>query len=109
MYESRLEDYNHSIIKTESRLIKLKKSNQPKTEELYNGIEAFFTIKNVKKKYENILGGDGRSSAWSENKEGKVLEVTILEGVYLSEPQIKVLREYIEIKYNPEKMEVKHF
>lgn len=43
-------------------------------------------ITKSKKSYENILGGDGRSSPWSEQKIGRVVEIRLIKpNIYLSE------------------------
>ena len=77
----------------------LKNSVQPKTTDLYNGIENFFTIDINKGSYEYVLGGDGRSQPWSESRNGLVATIKINKGIYLNEEQIKVIKEYAKEVY----------
>lgn len=50
----------------------LSKLTQPTTDDFYANLptEKYYTAEFEEKKYEFILGGDGRSSAWSEWREG---------------------------------------
>lgn len=79
----------------------LSKLIQPTTDEFYANLptEKYYTAEFEEKKYEFILGGDGRSSAWSEWREGCVLVVKFKEGYYLTNELITVLTNYVKEKY----------
>tara|TARA_B110000211_G_scaffold73647_1_gene85688 strand:- start:1244 stop:1594 length:351 start_codon:yes stop_codon:yes gene_type:complete len=89
---------------SQDQLDNLKNCKQPKTEDLYKGIENYFTVKNEAGKYEFILGGDGRSSAWSEQRSGKISTITLNKGVYLNVLQEKIVVEYVKEKYKSDKV-----
>ena len=75
---------------------------QPTSEEFYENItsDKFYTTSLENKRYEYILGGDGRSSAWSEWRDGIVLTVKVRSEFYLSNELITVLTNYIKEKFN---------
>ena len=79
----------------------LSKLTQPTTDEFYADLptEKYYTADFEQKKYEYILGGDGRSSAWSEWREGSVLVVKVKEGYYLTNELILALTNYVKEKY----------
>jgi uncharacterized membrane-anchored protein len=79
----------------------LSKLTQPTTDEFYVNLptEKYYTAEFEEKKYEYILGGDGRSSAWSEWRDGIVLVVKVKEGYYLTNELITVLTNYVKEKY----------
>jgi len=79
----------------------LSKLTQPTTDEFYSNLpnEKYYSVEFEKKKYEFILGGDGRSSAWSEWREGNVLVVKVKEGYYITNELITVLTNYVKEKY----------
>ena len=85
----------------------LRNLKQPETSELFNGIDKYVELKtNLNAKYEFILGGDGRSRPWSEERVGKVITITIKEGVYLSYDQKDVVKSYAAT-LNPDHIIVK--
>jgi hypothetical protein len=84
--------------KNELERISLKK--QLDTIDLYNGIEKYFTHSIKREEYEHILGGDGRSSAWSEKRIGDVLKISINKDVFLSSDQIEIVENYLKLKYD---------
>lgn len=51
----------------------------------------------VFKSYEVIYGGDGRSSPWSSQAKGDVILIRISPRIYVSETNLKKLREYIRL------------
>lgn len=75
---------------------------QPTAEEFYENIttDKFYTTALENKKYEFILGGDGRSSAWSEWRDGVVLTVKVRSEYYLPNELIIVLTNYLKEKFN---------
>ena len=79
----------------------LSKLTQPTTDDFYANLptEKYYTAEFEEKKYEYILGGDGRSSAWSEWREGNVLVVKVKEGYYITNELITVLINYVKEKY----------
>jgi hypothetical protein len=79
----------------------LSKLIQPTTDEFYANLptEKYYTTEFEEKKYEYILGGDGRSSAWSEWRDGNVLVVKVKEGYYITNELITALTNYVKEKY----------
>jgi hypothetical protein len=79
----------------------LSKVTQPTTDDFYANLptEKYYTAEFEEKKYEFILGGDGRSSAWSEWREGCVLVVKVKEGYYFTNELIVALTNYVKEKY----------
>lgn len=76
---------------------------QPETSALYNGIEEFFTVEiNHNMEYEHILGGDGRSAPWSEQRTGKVAKIRINNDIWLNADQTKIILKYIEDLHQPD-------
>jgi hypothetical protein len=75
---------------------------QPTAEEFYENItsDKFYTTSLESKRYEYILGGDGRSSAWSEWRDGIVLTVKVRSEFYLPNELITALTNYIKEKFN---------
>ena len=75
---------------------------QPTAEEFYENIttDKFYTTCLESKRYEYILGGDGRSSAWSEWRDGIVLTVKVRSEFYLPNELITALTNYIKEKFN---------
>lgn len=65
----------------------------------YNNNTKVFTHKIVRKQYEFILGGDGRSSAWSEMRNGNVLVIKLSPNVYVSDSNKSKLKDYIRLAY----------
>lgn len=79
---------------------------QIKTTDLYNGIEKYITTTKREGIYQYILGGDGRSSPWSENRIGVIATIKINKGFYLNDEQKNVVKEYVKEKYKPDHIEV---
>jgi len=79
----------------------LSKLTQPTTDDFYANLptEKYYTTEFEEKKYEYILGGDGRSSAWSEWRVGNVLVVKVKEGYYITNELITALTNYVKEKY----------
>lgn len=79
----------------------LSKLTQPTTDDFYTNLptQKYYSAELEEKKYEYILGGDGRSSAWSEWREGCVLVVKVKEGYYLTNELITALTNYVKEKY----------
>lgn len=84
------------------KLEELSKMTQPTAEEFYENItsDKFYTVLLENKKYEYILGGDGRSSAWSEWRDGVVLTVKAKSEYYLANELITALTNYIKEKFD---------
>lgn len=84
------------------KLQELSKMTQPTAEEFYENITTnkFYTTILENKQYEYILGGDGRSSAWSEWRDGVVLTVRVRSEYYLPNELITALTNYIKEKFN---------
>lgn len=80
----------------------IKSSRQPKTTELYNGIEQFFSVEKQNGSYEYILGGDGRSQPWSETRKGIIATIKIKDGIYLNSEQKKLVKDYVKETHNPD-------
>jgi hypothetical protein len=85
----------------EEELQNLSKMTQPTTDDFYANLpnKKYYTADFEEKKYEYILGGDGRSSAWSEWREGVVLVVKIKDGYYLTNELLIALTEYLKEKH----------
>lgn len=59
--------------------------------------EKFFTYQIEKGSYENILGGDGRSRPWSEQKEGTICKVSLSPEYYFDQVHRQIIKTYIGI------------
>jgi hypothetical protein len=106
--EERIEEYTKKQKEAQGvvdfyqiHLDSLSKFTQPTTDDFYANLptEKYYTAEFEEKKYEYILGGDGRSSAWSEWREGYVLVVKIKEGYYLTNELITALTNYVKEKF----------
>lgn len=56
----------------------------------------FFKTESKEGKYEYILGGDGRSSPWSETRIGLVLNITLDNRFYISNSTREKFEEYLK-------------
>jgi hypothetical protein len=85
----------------ERKLNALTLMTQPTVEEFYQNIttDKYYSVIFENKKYEYILGGDGRSSAWSEWRDGVVLTVKVKKYYYLTDEFITALTKYVKEKY----------
>lgn len=94
-------NHQHLADVYKNKLEALSKMTQPTTEEFYENIttDKFYTTVFETKKYEFILGGDGRSSAWSEPRIGVVLTVRVRSEYYLSNELVTALTNYIREKF----------
>ena len=92
----RVNTLTDSLEKSVSELNKLKESVQPNNSELYTNMSKYVRITEKLGSYEYILGGDGRSCPWSETRRGIIVTGSIKKGVYLSEHQNKIVKQYIE-------------
>jgi hypothetical protein len=79
----------------------LRNTTQPTVEEFYKNIttEKYYSVALINKKYEYILGGDGRSSAWSEWRDGVVLTVYVKKEYHLTDELATALKNYTKEKY----------
>lgn len=68
----------------------LEQCKQIKPFELIERINDFISVETKEGSYEHILGGDGRSRPYSEQREGLISIVTFKEKIYLTD-QIKGL------------------
>lgn len=88
------------------RLAKIRVLTPITNKDLYARMGDILVINVGKGKYEHILGGDGRSSPWSENREGLVAKVQIKDpSIYLSEDQVSIIRKYVMDVYGPDYIE----
>lgn len=76
-------------------LKRLETQKQPTMQELYNGMDDYFTRALEDTVHEHILGGDGRSQPWSEQRGGRVMTITIKEGIYLDGAQREAIKGYV--------------
>lgn len=90
------ERYSNWAEQNKHQLNKLRLCKQPSNEDFYKDIRMYVDIKISKKDYMFILGGDGRSVPWDEKRNGIVAEAIIKDGVYLSNNQKKILKDYIK-------------
>jgi hypothetical protein len=102
-----IEKYKNWLRIYESELNEIKSLTQPQDWELYDGIEKFFTYVKESKSFEFVLGGDGRSKPWSEQRTGNVFIITLNEGVWLSDVQKQMLKDYVKEKYSPDDIQFK--
>lgn len=100
-YEKEQKNYQEWADSYKRKLDALSKLTQPTAEEFYENItsDKFYTASLENKKYEYILGGDGRSSAWSEWREGVVLVVRVKECYFIPNELITALTNYVKEKY----------
>lgn len=87
---------------------RLTDSSQPTTQELYKNIHLYITVTVfTNKTYTHILGGDGRSAPWDEERKGKVVAVKVNDGIYLSSEQVKVVKAYVNTIHEPDHLTIK--
>lgn len=100
-YEKQLLKNKEQVSIYEQKLEYLKKLSQPTIDEFYANLptDKYYTIEFEDKKYEFVLGGDGRSSAWSEWREGRVLTVKIRDEYYLTNEMLVALNSYLKEKF----------
>lgn len=89
------------LLKLEQELQQLQDMVEVTTKDLYSNIEQYFTAESFYKSYERILGGDGRSSPWSETVKGNVVIVKLNSKYYITEQQKQIIKEYINNVYKP--------
>jgi hypothetical protein len=101
-YKAEQKNHQEWVESYQIKLEELSKMTQPTAEEFYENIttDKFYTTALENKQYEFILGGDGRSSAWSEWRDGVVLTVRVRSEYYLPNELITVLTNYIKEKFN---------
>ncbi len=99
--------YKNLIENSECVLNSINHLTQPKDWELYDGIENFFTHTVKNESYLFVLGGDGRSKPWDEQRTGNVLTISLNEGVWLSQVQTQMLKDYVKEKYSPDHIKFK--
>ena len=73
----------------------LKDCRQPVMDELYNNMKSLFTVETNQGKYEHILGGDGRSAPWSEQRTGLIAVITITKDIYLDDRQKDIVKRFV--------------
>lgn len=89
------------------KLFSLQGLSQPTTYEFHNGMNKYFTVEVKEMDYEHILGGDGRSSPYSETRKGMVALISIKDGIYLSENQYNIVKEYVNESLEPDHIKLK--
>ena len=99
--EENIERLNSNIANLQERITPLIKerdsllaSVQPTVCGLFSNIDKYATAKVARKKYRHILGGDGRSRAWDEERTGNVLSISLSGSTYLSAVQRKLVEEH---------------
>lgn len=97
-----IDDYSEIVKEAKEELEILKDCKQPNTVQLYNGIEEYFTVEKIYGTYEYILGGDGRSQPWSENRTGLIAKIKLKKGIYLSQEQRKIVEDYVISTHKPD-------
>jgi len=100
-YKKEQSNHQEWVDSFQRKLEALSKMTQPTAVEFYQNItsDKFYTTFLENKKYEYILGGDGRSSAWSEWRDGVVLTLKVRDEYYLTNEFITTLTNYIEEKF----------
>jgi hypothetical protein len=101
-YKAEQKNHQEWVDSYQRKLEELSKMTQPTAEQFYENIttDKFYTTALENKRYEFILGGDGRSSAWSEWRDGVVLTVKVRSEYYLPNELITVLTNYVKEKFN---------
>lgn len=94
------------LVRKREELIRLEDSEEITNGFLYHNIKDLLTISEKKEKYTYILGGDGRSSAWDETREGNVCYVTIKENYYITSQQEEIIRDYVKRCYNADHIKI---
>jgi hypothetical protein len=100
-YEKQLLKNKEQVTIYEEKLQYLKTLSQPTTDDFFANLpnQKYYTASIEEKTYEYVLGGDGRSSAWSERRLGNVLIVKIKEEYYLPNDLLVSLNFYLKDKY----------
>jgi hypothetical protein len=99
-----INDLKSKLLKLEQELKQLQDIVEVTTKDLYSNIEQYFTVEVFYKSYERILGGDGRSSPWSETVKGNVAIVKLNNKYYITEQQKEIIKEYIYNVYKPNRI-----
>ncbi len=101
-------DINHhsiSLSYCKKELEQLKDCIEVDNTMLYEGIDKFFTVETITGIYEHVLGGDGRSRPWSENREGKISKIKLNKKYYLNESCKSIIKEYVKTSYGSHHVE----
>ena len=96
-----------SASKTLSRLNHCREISDWKLMNLYTGDIPGLTKNVTRGKYKYILGGDGRSAAWDEDRVGEIMTLNI-DRVYLSSNQEKMLKDLIRKIDKPDEIIFKY-
>lgn len=93
--EMQIKKQEKNLISLKEKFDELKIARQPTNDELYQNIKSFFDLSIINKEYEYILGGDGRSQPWSENRTGIVAIIKIKDGIYLNPYQLQIINDFV--------------
>lgn len=98
--ENEMQNYYINANKLNTQIEFLKNCKEFEVDDLLteyrNNDSLFLKSELVEAKYEYILGGDGRSSAWSEQRTALVQKIT-LTNVYLSPSNYQKFIQYIKL------------
>ncbi len=99
--EKEIKFLQEKISKLEAEKLRLENSITVQLTDLiieYQKESSVFVYKSYEsKQYKRILGGDGRSSPWDEDRIGNCLLVTIASKVFVSDDDLKKFEEYLKI------------
>jgi hypothetical protein len=100
--EARLKNVESSVVTFKEELVALKGKTQPTNKQLLTDVSCYVGLNVGKDKYTHILGGDGRSMPWSEERTGDVASLRVYPMHYLSKDQIEMVKRWVNDVYAPD-------
>jgi len=98
--EQRFESDRLNLESLKTEIIMLKTKQEASASDLIKDFESgagkFIRSKTRNSTYEFILGGDGRSQPWSEQRKGMVCEVAFISEIWASDESKQKLKIYIQ-------------
>ena len=103
----RLKNVESSAATYKEELKLLETKTQPTNAQLHDGLSSYVDILIGEGEYTHVLGGDGRSRAWSEQRTGIVASLVVFPMYYLSSDQLKMVKRWVNDIHSPDHVELK--